>query len=99
MQDEFKRVKGKVDRFKINRRTANVGAISGSTPLKVSKDKFFLTSSRIPENLVLQRSVKIKRRHSRALDKILAKSLQRECRIRRNKIELELRVEQQKVSR
>jgi hypothetical protein len=51
LQDEFRRVKGKVGRFKINRRTANVGAISGSTPLKVSKDKFFLTSSAvIPEN-------------------------------------------------
>ena len=51
LQNEFKRVKGKVGRFKINRRTANVGAISGSTPLKVSKDKFFPTSSAvIPEN-------------------------------------------------
>ena len=47
----LKRVKGRVGRFKINRRSANVGAISGAAPLKVSKDKFFLTSSAvIPEN-------------------------------------------------
>ena len=73
LQDEFKRVKGKVGRFKINRRTANVGAISGSTPLKVSKDKFFLTSSAvIPENPgVAKVSEDLKGIHE-ALDKILA---------------------------
>ena len=73
LQDEFKRVKGKVGRFKINRRTANVGAIAGSTPLKVSKDKFFLTSSAvIPENPgVAKVSEDLKGIHE-ALDKILA---------------------------
>ena len=29
LQDEFRRVKGKVGRFKINRRTVNAGAITG----------------------------------------------------------------------
>ena len=51
LQEEFKRVKGSVGRFKINRRTVNVGAIAGSKPLNISKDKFFLTSNAvIPEN-------------------------------------------------
>ena len=114
LQDEFKRVKGKVGRFKINRRTANVGAISGSTPLKVSKDKFFLTSSAvIPENPgVAKVSEDLKGIHE-ALDKILAEikadnaeekkqaELERRQKIRNRRVAREKLLEksQQKVSR
>jgi len=114
LQDEFKRVKGKVGRFKINRRTANVGAIAGSTPLKVSKDKFFLTSSAvIPENPgVAKVSEDLKGIHE-ALDKILAEikadnaeekkqaELERRQKIRNRRVAREKLLEksQQKVSR
>ena len=114
LQDEFKRVKGKVGRFKINRRTANVGAISGSTPLKVSKDKFFLTSSAvIPENPgVAKVSEDLKGIHE-LLDKILAEikadnaeekkqaELERRQKIRNRRVAREKLLEksQQKVSR
>ena len=114
LQDEFKRVKGKVGRFRINRRTANVGAISGSTPLKVSKDKFFLTSSAvIPENPgVAKVSEDLKGIHE-ALDKILAEikadnaeekkqaELERRQKIRNRRVAREKLLEksQQKVSR
>ena len=114
LQDEFKRVKGKVGRFKINRRTANVGAISGSTPLKVSKDKFFLTSSAvIPENPgVAKVSEDLKGIHE-ALDKLLGEikadnaeekkqaELERRQKIRNRRVAREKLLEksQQKVSR
>ena len=114
LQDEFRRVKGKVGRFKINRRTANVGAISGSTPLKVSKDKFFLTSSAvIPENPgVAKVSEDLKGIHE-ALDKLLGEikadnaeekkqaELERRQKIRNRRVAREKLLEksQQKVSR
>ena len=73
LQDEFKRVKGKVGRFKINRRTASVGAIAGSKPLNVSKDKFFLTSSAvIPESPGIKRVSEDLEGIGDALDKLIA---------------------------
>ena len=72
LQDEFKRVKGKVGRFKINKRSANVGAISSATPLKVSKDKFFLTSSAaIPERSGVAKVSDDLKGIEESLDKIL----------------------------
>jgi len=72
LQDEFKRVKGRVGRFKINKRSASVGAISGAAPLKVSKDKFFLTSSAvIPENPGVAKVSDDLKGIEDALDKIL----------------------------
>jgi len=114
LQDEFRRVKGKVGRFKINRRTVNAGAITGSTPLKVSKDKFFLTSSAvIPENPgVAKVSEDLKGIHE-ALDKILGEikadnteekkqaELERRQKIRNRRVVREkiLEKSQQKVSK
>ena len=114
LQDEFKRVKGRVGRFKINRRSANVGAISGAAPLKVSKDKFFLTSSAvIPENPgVAKVSEDLKGIHE-ALDKILAEikadnaeekkqaELERRQKIRNRRVSREKLLEksQQKISK
>lgn len=73
LQDEFKRVKGKVGRFKINKRTASVGAIAGSKPLNVSKDKFFLTSSAvIPESPGIKRVSEDLQGIEGALDKLIA---------------------------
>ncbi len=114
LQDEFRRVKGKVGRFKINRRTVNAGAITGSTPLKVSKDKFFLTSSAvIPENPgVAKVSEDLKGIHE-ALDKLLGEikadnaeekkqaELERRQKIRNRRVAREKLLEksQQKVSK
>lgn len=114
LQDEFRRVKGKVGRFKINKRSANVGAISGSTPLKVSKDKFFLTSSAvIPENPGVAKVGEDLKGIHEALDKILAEikadnaeekkqaELERRQKIRNRRVAREKILErsQQKVSK
>ena len=47
LRDEFRRVKGKVGRFKIKRKTISAGGIGVSGPITVSSDKFFLVSKAV----------------------------------------------------
>lgn len=101
LQDEFKRVKGRVGRFKINRRSANVGAISGAAPLKVSKDKFFLTSSAvIPQNPGVAKVSDDLKGIEEALDKIL-KEIRADNAEEKKQAELERRqkIRKRRVSR
>ena len=47
IRDEFKRVKGKVGRFKLKKKRITAEDLGESGPVKVSSDQFFLTSSAI----------------------------------------------------
>ena len=47
LRDEFKRVKGKVGRFKLKKKKITAEDMGVSGPVKVSSDQFFLTSSAI----------------------------------------------------
>lgn len=50
LQDEFKRVKGKVGRFKIKKQKINADTITNSGPIRVSTQKYFLASKvTVPE--------------------------------------------------
>ena len=44
---EFKRVKGKVGRFKLKKKNITAESIGTTGPIQISKDKFFLTSRAI----------------------------------------------------
>lgn len=113
LQDEFRRVKSKVGRFKLNRKKASVSAVSGTSPVKVSKDKFFLTSSAImPESPGIKKVSEDLKDISESLDKILAEiradnkeekrqaELERRQTIRKRRADREklLEKEQKKVS-
>ena len=113
LQDEFRRIKSKVGRFKLNKKKASVNAVTGTTPLKVSKDKFFLTGNAvIPESPGVKKvSEDLKDIHE-SLDKILAEiradnkeekrqaELERRQTIRKRRTDREklLEKEQKKVS-
>lgn len=47
LQNEFKRVKGKVGRFKVKKRKIKSENIGTTGPVKVSKDKFFLVGTAV----------------------------------------------------
>ena len=47
LRDEFRRVKGKVGRFKIKRKKISTGGIGVTGPITVSSDKFFLVSKAV----------------------------------------------------
>ena len=113
LQDEFRRVKSKVGRFKLNRKKASVSAVTGTSPVKVSKDKFFLTSSAImPESPGIKKVSEDLKDISESLDKILAEiradnkeekrqaELERRQTIRKRRADREklLEKEQKKVS-
>ena len=94
LQDEFRRVKSKVGRFKLNRKKASVSAVSGTSPVRVSKDKFFLTSNAIiPNNPSIEKVSEDLKGVQEALDKLILeiradnKEEKRQAEIeRRNKI-------------
>ena len=73
LQSEFSRVRGKVGRFKLNAKKVSAGAIVGTRPINVSKDKFFLTSSAvIPESPGVKKVSEDLTSIQESLDKILA---------------------------
>ena len=94
LQDEFKRVKGKVGRFKLKAKRAQISRGLGTTPLRVSKEKFYLTSNAIiPKNPSIEKVSEDLQGVQEALDKLLAeiradnKEEKRQAEIeRRNKI-------------
>jgi hypothetical protein len=47
LQDEFKRIKGKVGKFKLKKKKITAESIGTTGPIQISKDKFFLTSRAI----------------------------------------------------
>ena len=47
LREEFRRVKGKVGRFKIKRKKISAGGIGVTGPIAVSSDKFFLVSKAV----------------------------------------------------
>lgn len=114
LQDEFRRIKSKVGRFKLNKKKASVNAVTGTTPLKVSKDKFFLTGNAvIPESPGVKKVSEDLKDISESLDKILAEiradnkeekrqaELERRQTIRKRRTDREklLEKEQKKVSK
>lgn len=47
LQDEFKRIKGKVGKFKLKKKKITAESIGTTGPIQISKDKFFVTSRAI----------------------------------------------------
>jgi len=47
LQDEFKRIKGKVGKFKLKKKKITAESIGITGPIQISKDKFFVTSRAI----------------------------------------------------
>lgn len=47
LQDEFKRIKGKVGKFKLKKKKITAESIGTTGPIQISKDKFFLASKAI----------------------------------------------------
>jgi len=94
LQDEFKRVKGKVGRFKLKAKTAQISSGLGSAPIRISKEKFYLTSNAvIPKSPSIEKVSEDLKGVQEALDKLLAeiradnKEEKRQAEIeRRNKI-------------
>ena len=94
LQDEFKRVKGKVGRFKLKAKRAQISRGLGTTPLRISKEKFYLTSNAIiPQSPSIEKVSEDLQGVQEALDKLLEeiradnKEEKRQAEIeRRNKI-------------
>lgn len=47
LQDEFKRIKGKVGKFKLKKKKITAESIGTTGPIQISRDKFFVTSRAI----------------------------------------------------
>lgn len=45
IRDEYKKVKGKTGRFKVNKKKINVNTIKTKGPLRITKEKYFIASS------------------------------------------------------
>jgi hypothetical protein len=94
LQDEFRRVKGKVGRFKLKAKKAQISGGFGTSPIRVSKEKFYLTSNAvIPKSPSIEKVSEDLKGVQEALDKLLAeiradnKEEKRQAEIeRRNKI-------------
>lgn len=74
LQDEFKRVKGKVGRFTIKKKKITAENIGVTGPIRVSTDKFYLTSKAIipqPESTTQEESSKDVKDISEALDALI----------------------------
>ena len=73
LQDEFKRVKGKVGRFKLRAKSTQISGGLGTSPIRVSKEKFYLTSNAIiPKNPSIEKVSEDMKGVQEALDKLLA---------------------------
>ena len=94
LQDEFRRVKGKVGRFKLKAKKAQISGGFGTSPIRISKEKFYLTSNAvIPKSPSIEKVSEDLKGVQEALDKLLAeiradnKEEKRQAEIeRRNKI-------------
>jgi len=94
LQNEFKRVKGKVGRFRLKAKTAQISGGLGTAPIRVSKEKFYLTSNAIiPKSPSIEKVSEDLKGVQKALDNLLAeiradnKEEKRQAEIeRRNKI-------------
>lgn len=97
LQDEFKRVKGNVGRFKIKRKKITAENIGVTGPVRVSSEKFYLTSKAIiPEPAIssAESSEDIKD-ISGAIDKIL-KSLTEQNKLTKKKADEDRKSDEQR---
>ena len=72
LQDEFRRVKGKVGRFKLKSKRVQISGGFGTSPIRVSKEKFYLTSNAvIPKSPSIEKVSEDLNGVQEALDKLL----------------------------
>ena len=97
LQDEFKRVKGKVGRFTIKKKKITAENIGVTGPIRVSTDKFYLTSKAIipqPEATTQEESSKDVKDISEALDALI-KSITEQNKQERKKSEQSRKIDEQ----
>jgi len=101
LQDEFRRVKGKVGRFKLKSKRVQISGGFGTSPIRVSKEKFYLTSNAvIPKNPSIEKVSEDLNGVQEALDKLLGEiRADNKEEKRQEEIERRNRIKNRRISR